>query len=227
MLFRSRLIEESAKYRDYSFEQDIVTFLRDYGWHYKNNDFFEYCGENINESIQAMQEKGIGLYTNRQKPISRGNLVNCSMNYGIDWFELHGQVQAADRNYDLSKIINLTGRKKNWVEIDGNVIFLPESLQHIEFPGTIKCENDKLKLDRQEIPEAFYLAGVFKIERIENIEKLFLYEDVTPKICNAIYRKLRSYQKSGVKWLLYLYENKFGGCLADDMGLGKTFQIIA
>ena len=224
---RNRLIEESAKYRDYSFEQDIVTFLRDYGWHYKNNDFFEYCGENINESIQAMQEKGIGLYTNRQKPISRGNLVNCSMNYGIDWFELHGQVQAADRNYDLSKIINLTGRKKNWVEIDGNVIFLPESLQHIEFPGTIKCENDKLKLDRQEIPEAFYLAGVFKIERIENIEKLFLYEDVTPKICNTIYRKLRSYQKSGVKWLLYLYENKFGGCLADDMGLGKTFQIIA
>ena len=38
---------------------------------------------------------------------------------------------------------------------------------------------------------------------------------------------LRDYQKVGVQWLLSLYKNGFGGCLADDMGLGKTLQIIA
>ena len=38
---------------------------------------------------------------------------------------------------------------------------------------------------------------------------------------------LRSYQKTGVKWLLSLRKNGFGGCLADDMGLGKTLQIIS
>lgn len=31
----------------------------------------------------------------------------------------------------------------------------------------------------------------------------------------------------GIKWLLSLRKNGFGGCLADDMGLGKTIQIIA
>lgn len=224
---RNKLIEELAKYRDYSFENNVVTFLRNNGWHNKNNDHFEYCGENINKCIRTMQEKGIGLYTNRQKPISGGNLVNCSMNYGIDWFELQGQVQAADRNYDLSRIVSLAGRKKNWVEVDGNVVFLPEPLQHIELPRTTKCNNDKVKFDRQEIPEAFYLASVFQIEKIGNIEKLLAYENITPQICDKIYSKLRSYQKSGVKWLLYLHENGFGGCLADDMGLGKTFQVIA
>ena len=38
--------------------------------------------------------------------------------------------------------------------------------------------------------------------------------------------KLRNYQKEGVKWINYLYDNNFGGCLADDMGLGKTLQTI-
>ncbi|WP_053333449.1 DEAD/DEAH box helicase [Haliangium ochraceum] len=38
---------------------------------------------------------------------------------------------------------------------------------------------------------------------------------------------LRSYQVRGVEWLLYLYDNGFGGLLCDDMGLGKTHQVSA
>jgi len=38
---------------------------------------------------------------------------------------------------------------------------------------------------------------------------------------------LRPYQLTGIKWLLHLYKNNLGGCLADDMGLGKTLQTIA
>ncbi|MCT4643179.1 MAG: DEAD/DEAH box helicase [Bacteriovoracaceae bacterium] len=36
----------------------------------------------------------------------------------------------------------------------------------------------------------------------------------------------RSYQNDGYNWLRFLYENRFGACLADDMGLGKTLQTI-
>lgn len=45
-----------------------------------------------------------------------------------------------------------------------------------------------------------------------------------PKSLNAV---LRPYQQSGFRWLVYLQERGFGGCLADDMGLGKTLQTIA
>lgn len=38
---------------------------------------------------------------------------------------------------------------------------------------------------------------------------------------------LRQYQQDGYNWLLFLYESRFGACLADDMGLGKTVQTIA
>lgn len=37
---------------------------------------------------------------------------------------------------------------------------------------------------------------------------------------------LRSYQKGGYDWLSFLYQHRFGACLADDMGLGKTLQAI-
>jgi len=37
---------------------------------------------------------------------------------------------------------------------------------------------------------------------------------------------VRPYQVNGFRWLVYLHQNGFGGCLADDMGLGKTLQTI-
>ncbi|MES1919112.1 DNA excision repair protein ERCC-6-like 2 [Bonamia ostreae] len=39
-------------------------------------------------------------------------------------------------------------------------------------------------------------------------------------------KKLRDYQKEGIKWLYNCYSNKRGCILGDDMGLGKTIQII-
>ena len=37
---------------------------------------------------------------------------------------------------------------------------------------------------------------------------------------------VRDYQSVGYQWLRFLYQNRFGACLADDMGLGKTLQTI-
>ena len=38
---------------------------------------------------------------------------------------------------------------------------------------------------------------------------------------------LRPYQRLGAEWILFLFENGFGGLLCDDMGLGKTHQAMA
>ncbi|MBF0528772.1 MAG: DEAD/DEAH box helicase [Deltaproteobacteria bacterium] len=38
---------------------------------------------------------------------------------------------------------------------------------------------------------------------------------------------LRAYQVLGLKWLLFLFENRLGGLLCDEMGLGKTHQAMA
>jgi superfamily II DNA or RNA helicase len=38
---------------------------------------------------------------------------------------------------------------------------------------------------------------------------------------------LRPYQRLGTEWIMFLFENGFGGLLCDDMGLGKTHQAMA
>ena len=42
----------------------------------------------------------------------------------------------------------------------------------------------------------------------------------------ALKTTLRGYQKTGVRWLWFLYHLGLGACLADDMGLGKTVQVL-
>ncbi|MGB9498214.1 MAG: DEAD/DEAH box helicase [Dissulfuribacterales bacterium] len=37
---------------------------------------------------------------------------------------------------------------------------------------------------------------------------------------------LREYQRKGLEWLAFLFENGFGGLLCDEMGLGKTHQAM-
>ncbi|UFS72874.1 DEAD/DEAH box helicase [Geomonas sp. RF6] len=60
------------------------------------------------------------------------------------------------------------------------------------------------------------------IESLTNFERI---EQRTPPA--GLTSKLRRYQHEGLNWLAFLYEHRFGACLADDMGLGKTIQAIA
>lgn len=62
----------------------------------------------------------------------------------------------------------------------------------------------------------------------EALERLLAVVPVKPLAPLAGLRStLRDYQVRGVEWLLYLYDNGFGGLLCDDMGLGKTHQVAA
>lgn len=60
------------------------------------------------------------------------------------------------------------------------------------------------------------------------LDRLAGFEEIPEtRIPEGLRTKLRRYQAEGFGWLAFLYENRFGACLADDMGLGKTVQAIA
>lgn len=63
------------------------------------------------------------------------------------------------------------------------------------------------------------------VSRIRQMLKFRPIQDLKP--LEGLNCKLREYQKNSVQWLLFLYDNHFGGLLCDEMGLGKTVQIIA
>ncbi|MDC8447706.1 MAG: DEAD/DEAH box helicase [Nitrospira sp.] len=80
---------------------------------------------------------------------------------------------------------------------------------------------DWLALREQGIPVSLpaedeaVLARLLGFERIEK-----------PPLPKGVHAVLRPYQREGYAWLTFLYEHRFGACLADDMGLGKTLQTI-
>ncbi|MCA9472075.1 MAG: DEAD/DEAH box helicase [Nitrospirales bacterium] len=59
-------------------------------------------------------------------------------------------------------------------------------------------------------------------ERLLNFEKI-----ETIPLPQHLQIQLRTYQTRGYQWLSFLYQHRFGACLADDMGLGKTLQAIS
>ncbi len=62
---------------------------------------------------------------------------------------------------------------------------------------------------------------------VDKQTELLPFSNGIPDVPQRLQATLRHYQRDGFSWLVHLFENHFGGCLADDMGLGKTIQTIA
>jgi SNF2 family DNA or RNA helicase len=65
-------------------------------------------------------------------------------------------------------------------------------------------------------------------DRSQILRRLLDFQPSTPLgELEGMTSALRPYQKIGVEWLNFLYENELAGLLCDDMGLGKTHQAMA
>ena len=139
-------------------------------------------------------------------------------------------VTIGDESFDLFDMINLY-KKHAFIPlsngeksiIDKSYISRLERIFKKEGKGKIKVSF----FDLPEIEDLIAQKGqkVFKDSRkfYEGFNKLKSSRTRLPKLTDVV---LRDYQKEGARWLKYLYDNGFGGCLADDMGLGKTLQAI-
>ncbi len=215
-------IEAKAFYRDYAFESHILELMNECGWKYAKDQYFHYLGKDITESIKMMSEAGLLLYTKEEKHIASATLKECSMSYDIDWFELRGTFLANGTEYDLSQIINSSS---NWKEINNTIVFIPRSIQKLN--EKIEKKNEHLVIDKRQVLNALSIASDLNIHHIKNMNSFISYDQVVLHIPEQLRSMLRGYQVIGVKWLLSLKANGFGGCLADDMGLGKTVEMIA
>lgn len=223
---KERVLEEGDGYRDYGFEQEIINKLKQNHWMLVNRDYFTYEGTDIASNLTDLENYGIQLYTNDKKKINIGQISNISFSYDMDWFEIDGEISVSDKKVNLSEFIDFRKRKNDWRMFNGQVVFLPGKLKKIDEVSARK-DGSTLKLQKQELLNVLDIADTFGVKKISNFNDLISYENVEPDLPRHIVQELREYQMIGVKWLLSLSKNGFGGCLADDMGLGKTLQIIA
>ena len=74
-------------------------------------------------------------------------------------------------------------------------------------------------------------SSIEKCEIFDLFEKMKEKEGVVKlsskiMVPKSIWRRLFGYQRTGLKWLGTLFEQRVGGIIGDEMGLGKTIQII-
>lgn len=144
----------------------------------------------------------------------------------MDWFEINGEISIGDKKINLSDIIDFRKRRNDWNEYSGQIVFISDKLKKLADVSAQK-EGGSLRIQKQDLWNVLEIADTFGIKKISNFNDLIGYESIQLDLPRHIMNILREYQIIGVKWLLSLRKNGFGGCLADDMGLGKTVQIIA
>lgn len=157
-----------------------------------------------------------------KKEIFKGK-ITCSISYDIDWFSVSGVVRDEKHTYLLSDLLK-SSHGKSYTELDGKVFFIPRELQGI---STNHVDGDNIRIYKKNLFAVNQIARRFDIDPSVYLKNFLNYSEYSCTLPQKLEGVLKSYQKTGVKWILSLYKNGFGGCLADDMGLGKTVQAIA
>ena len=157
--------------------------------------------------------------------------INLKLSSGIDFLEGSATILLGDEEMSLKTFL-AQYRKQKYITLgDGQRGLVDEQyVQRLERIFRKVEKGNKVKVSFFDLPEIESLLQ----ERLEgqtfkHYRKFYEgFNQLASKrlTTTGVKAKLRNYQKEGVKWINYLYDNNFGGCLADDMGLGKTLQTI-
>ena len=135
-----------------------------------------------------------------------------------DWFDVKIEVTIGNFTIPFVKFIPYLEQKKFTYELPDESIFMIPEEWFSKYSSLVK----HLVVTSEETAT---LAKT-KVALLENTDYT-VQEQQTIPISTQIKATLRPYQTYGVNWLLQLFQNGYGACLADDMGLGKTIQILS
>lgn len=158
--------------------------------------------------------------------------LKLNLSSGIDFLEGEADIEIGDERFTLADIL-AQFNKKRYVELsDGNKAIIDEKyMKKLQRIFRLKGKDGKVKVTFFDLPEVERLIDD-RLKQDYAVKARSVYEGFNTLkeetlVLPDIKATLRGYQREGVKWLKYLYDNNLGGCLADDMGLGKTIQTIS
>ena len=155
---------------------------------------------------------------------------------GVDWFELHGEVDYGGASAKLPALLAALRRGENMVRLDdGTYGLLPEEwlsrFGPIAGMGTAEADHLRFRRNQAGLLDAL-LATQAEVSfdstfaRVRDELRGFAGIRAAEQPAGFV-GQLRDYQRDGVGWMDFLRRFGFGGCLADDMGVGKTAQVLA
>ncbi len=226
--------------RDMEAERAAVECLRNHGLRQNSSSYndpakFELSPKKLPAAVQGLVKAGWHVEA-EGKLYRQPGAFRCEVRSGIDWFELHGEIEFGDKTIKLPALLAALRRGETMVRLDdGTFGLLPEEWMkkygllaglgnaqedHVQFSRAQVGLLDALLASQPEVTcDAVFSRAREELRRFEGVEPLDTTLDFTGT--------LRTYQREGLGWLHFLQQFGFGGCLADDMGLGKTVQVLA
>ncbi len=168
--------------------------------------------------------------------VRRPGKIDIAVKSGIDWFELHGNVDFDGLQVPLPQLLRAlrTGQATLTLD-DGTRGLLPERWLE-KYSRLLKLGDEQGDVVHYRPSQAMLLDAMLAEQDSVTFDRRFatfqrrlasfqgVRESKEPR---GFRGTLRSYQRRGLGWLKFLNSFRFGGCLADDMGLGKTVQVLA
>lgn len=191
-------------------------------------------------SICRAQGADIRLDKAQLKTVRLGMSIRVDRSSKMDWFELKPQVQADGLELDQDRWEKLVRGELiqdadgEWMIVDTESNTALEQVREVleRYRKGKDGEAADVHVPRLQIFDWLELerAGITVTLPEEDqlvLQSLRKCEVDTISLPSGLDAELRDYQRQGLDWMAFLYQHRFGGCLADDMGLGKTVQTIA
>ncbi|MBS9775846.1 MAG: DEAD/DEAH box helicase [Fusobacterium sp.] len=189
----------------------------------------------FNETLTTIKKYSEIFFSSSIKNMNIKRRVNLSVGVKVASNLLEINFASTDlENGELLDFLNQYRQKKKYYRLkNGETILL--DVEQLEFIDNLVKDLDirdtelkkkKIKLPMQRMYQLSTLSDEYiNLEADKKFDDLFKENkiEILPKYKNI----LRSYQISGVEWLLKLRAMNLSGILADDMGLGKTLQVIS
>lgn len=140
-----------------------------------------------------------------------------------DWFDIYGKVVIGEFTIPFLALAKYIREDNRFYPLPNGQYFLIPLEWMSKYKTLVQFarkEGQQLRLNKNQFT---LLQQVGIAEDASGEED---WEDIDFKPSVNLRAELRPYQLEGIKWLVQLYRNELGACLADDMGLGKTLQTI-
>jgi SNF2 family DNA or RNA helicase len=123
---------------------------------------------------------------------------------------------------------------EGWIDVESPTFSPLDTLFERTSDTPQPVENAGIRLSRMDVfrlaagRENDIIAFTGDADCVSGLKRLYrMKPSVLLSKLEGMTSRLRDYQKRGTEWLMFLFENGFGGLLCDDMGLGKTHQAMA
>ena len=157
-----------------------------------------------------------------------------------DWFDLDITVQIDGHQLPIAAVIAELASGATHMLLPNGVYFRLDTPEILRLRALIEearalgeIEGDKVNAGSHNVTlwEELLSLGVVDKQMAswqESLTRLVTARPPVPvEVPDGLDATLRDYQRDGLNWLSFLWDNELGGVLADDMGLGKTVQTLA